>query len=104
MPEGTLKGDFNTMNFPAAHIEHIQQLGYTESEARFLYIAAVFSELRRPVSWVGLGTPKTRASRWEVPISRAVVEALKAHYSRSANRSPEGLVFRDPERWTFGVE
>jgi len=39
------------------------------------------------------GTPKTRASRREVPLSRAVVEALKAHYSRSANRSPEGLVF-----------
>lgn len=31
------------MNLPAAHIEHIQQLGYTESEARFLYIVAVFS-------------------------------------------------------------
>src|SRR6266853_1150601 len=30
------------------------------------------------------GTPKTRASRREVPLSRAVVEALKAHYSRSA--------------------
>ena len=39
------------------------------------------------------GTPKTRASKREVPLSRAVVEALKAHYSRSANRSPEGLVF-----------
>jgi integrase len=39
------------------------------------------------------GTPKTRASRREVPLSPAVVEALKAHYSRSANRSPEGLVF-----------
>jgi hypothetical protein len=43
MQEGTLKGDFNAMNLPAAHIEHIQQLGYTESEARFLYIVAVFS-------------------------------------------------------------
>jgi integrase len=39
------------------------------------------------------GTPKTRASRREVPLSRAVVEALKAQYSRSANRLPEGLVF-----------
>ena len=39
------------------------------------------------------GTPKTRASRRGVLLSRAVVEALKAHYSRSANRSPEGLVF-----------
>jgi integrase len=39
------------------------------------------------------GTPKTRARRREVPLSRAVVEALKAHYLGSANRSPEGFVF-----------
>jgi integrase len=39
------------------------------------------------------GTPKTRARRRELPLSHAVAEALKAHYSRSANRSPEGLVF-----------
>jgi integrase len=44
------------------------------------------------------GPPKTRASRREIPLSPAVVEALKAHYSRSANRSPEGLVFCDPAR------
>jgi len=31
------------MNLPSVHIEHIQELGYTESEARFLYIVAVFS-------------------------------------------------------------
>jgi hypothetical protein len=31
------------MKIPAAHLERIQQLGYTESEARFLYIVAVFS-------------------------------------------------------------
>jgi len=31
------------MNLPLAHIERIQALGYTESEARFLYIVAVFS-------------------------------------------------------------
>ena len=31
------------MKLPASHIERIQQLGYTESEARFLYIVAVFS-------------------------------------------------------------
>ena len=39
------------------------------------------------------GTPKTRASRREIPLSPAVVEALKAHYSRSADRSPKALVF-----------
>jgi integrase len=39
------------------------------------------------------GTPKTRASRREVPLSPSVVEALKVHYSRAENRSPEGLVF-----------
>ena len=31
------------MNLPDAHIEGIQSLGYIESEARFLYIVAVFS-------------------------------------------------------------
>jgi hypothetical protein len=31
------------MNLPTAHIERIKALGYTESEARFLYIVAVFS-------------------------------------------------------------
>jgi hypothetical protein len=31
------------MNFPADHIERIKEFGYTESEARFLYIVAVHS-------------------------------------------------------------
>lgn len=31
------------MKIPVAHLERIQQLGYTEPEARFLYIVAVFS-------------------------------------------------------------
>ena len=31
------------MNIPGAHIERTKGLGYTESEARFLYIVAVFS-------------------------------------------------------------
>ena len=31
------------MNIPGVHIERIRGLGYTESEARFLYIVAVFS-------------------------------------------------------------
>jgi len=31
------------MNIPTAHIERIRELGYTDSEARFLYIVAVFS-------------------------------------------------------------
>jgi len=31
------------MNFPADHIERIREFGYTESEARFLYIVAVHS-------------------------------------------------------------
>ena len=39
------------------------------------------------------GTPKTRASRREVPLSPAVVEALKAHFSISADRNAEALVF-----------
>jgi len=39
------------------------------------------------------GTPKTRASRREVPLSPAVVQTLKAQCSRSADHSPEALVF-----------
>ena len=31
------------MKIPSFHVERIQQLGYTESEARFLYIVATFS-------------------------------------------------------------
>jgi hypothetical protein len=31
------------MNYPAEHIEHIKELGYTEPEARFLYVVAVHS-------------------------------------------------------------
>jgi hypothetical protein len=31
------------MNFPTNHIERIKEFGYTESEARFLYIVAVHS-------------------------------------------------------------
>jgi hypothetical protein len=31
------------MNLPTSHIERIKDLGYTDSEARFLYIVAVFS-------------------------------------------------------------
>jgi hypothetical protein len=31
------------MNFPAEHVERIKELGYTEVEARFLYIVAVYS-------------------------------------------------------------
>jgi integrase len=39
------------------------------------------------------GTPKTRASKREVPLSSNVVEALNTHFSISANRNPEALVF-----------
>jgi integrase len=39
------------------------------------------------------GSPKTRASRREVPLAPAVVRELKAYYSRSAERSPGALVF-----------
>lgn len=39
------------------------------------------------------GTPKTKASRREVPLPSTVVEALLAHRSRSRNASAEALVF-----------
>ena len=31
------------MNFPTDHIERIKEFGYSDSEARFLYIVAVHS-------------------------------------------------------------
>jgi integrase len=39
------------------------------------------------------GTPKTKASRREVPLSPTVVQALLARRSRCADVSPEALVF-----------
>jgi integrase len=39
------------------------------------------------------GSPKTRASRREVPLAPAVVRELKAYHSRSVNQSPNALVF-----------
>jgi integrase len=39
------------------------------------------------------GSPKTRASRREVPLAPSVVRELKAHYSRSGDHSPGALVF-----------
>jgi integrase len=39
------------------------------------------------------GTPKSPASRREVPLSHSVLGALKAHYSRSTRREPDALVF-----------
>jgi len=39
------------------------------------------------------GSPKTRASRREVPLAPAVVSELKAQYSCSADHSPSALVF-----------
>ena len=39
------------------------------------------------------GTPKTKASRRELPLSSVVVQALLVHRSRSSDRSEEALVF-----------
>jgi integrase len=39
------------------------------------------------------GTPKTRASKREVPLAPVVVCGLKGHYSRSVDHSPSALVF-----------
>src|SRR2546426_3761443 len=39
------------------------------------------------------GSPKTRASRREVPVAPTVLRALKEHHSRSGDHSPGALVF-----------
>jgi integrase len=39
------------------------------------------------------GTPKTRASRRELPLAPAVVQALQAHHIRCRNSADDALVF-----------
>jgi hypothetical protein len=53
------------MNMPTVHIEGIKELGYTDSEARFLYIVAVFSgyfTLKQFLAFAGIGYGKRHAS------------------------------------------
>ena len=50
---------------PTVHIEGIEELGYTETEARFLYIVAVFSgyfTLKQFLGFAGIGYGKRHAS------------------------------------------
>jgi hypothetical protein len=53
------------MNFPEDHIERVKELGYTEAEARFLYIVAVHSgyfTLGQFCAFTGIGYGKRTAS------------------------------------------
>ena len=53
------------MNMPTVHIEGIKEHGYTDSEARFLYIVAVFSgyfTLKQFLAFAGIGYGKRHAS------------------------------------------
>jgi hypothetical protein len=53
------------MNLTTVHIEGIKELGYTDSEARFLYIVVVFSgyfTLKQFLAFAGIGYGKRHAS------------------------------------------
>jgi integrase len=50
------------------------------------------------------GSPKTRASRREVPLAPAVVRELKNLYSRSAEHSPDASVFAKNQGLPFAAD
>jgi integrase len=111
MPERSLKRPHQFLN-----VEEVKRLiAACKEPTRTIVVLATMTGLRigeilalrwKRVDFIGetlvvaetcfmgrFGTPKTRASRRQIPLSRAVVEALKVSYSRSADRSSEGLVF-----------
>ena len=50
------------------------------------------------------GTPKTRASKREVPLSSDVVEALKTHFSIFGKSQPRSFGIRHSQRWSLSFE
>lgn len=49
------------------------------------------------------GTPKTRASRREIPLAPVVLQALELHQSRAHARSPDALVFSTSKGTAFSA-
>ena len=85
------------MNLPPAHIERIQELGYTESEAQFLYIVAVFSgyfTLRQFRAFTG-------SRRGKRPSSFAQKLIGKGH-SRVCAQAPTAALFHLFSRKVYG--
>jgi integrase len=115
MPERTLKRPHRFLS-----AEEAQRLIASSKEpTRTTIILATMTGLRigeiLPLRWGGIdllrgtllvgetcykghfGTPKTRASRREVPLAPAVVRELKERYIRSTDHSPSALVFATRE-------
>ena len=88
------------MKLPPAHIERIRQLGYTESEARFLYIVAVFSgyfTLRQFRVFTGSSCGKRPTS-----FAQKLITQRHATARTRLREPPSFISFREPciVRWT----
>ena len=85
------------MNIPGVHIERIRGLGYTESEARFLYIVAVFS------GYFTLGQFRafTGASYGKRPASFAE-KLIEQGHARICGQARRGFLFHLFSRTVYG--
>ena len=85
------------MNIPGVHIERIRGLGYTESEARFLYIVAVFS------GYFTLGQFRafTGASYGKRPTSFAE-KLIEQGHARICGQARRGSLFHLFSRTVYG--
>src|SRR3974377_1472863 len=88
---------FEPMNISDVHIERIRRLGYTESEARFLYIVAVFS------GYFTLGQLRafTGASYGKRPTSFAAKLVEQGH-ARICGQARRGSLFHLFSRTVYG--
>jgi len=85
------------MNIPGVHIERIRGLGYTESEARFLYIVAVFSGYFT----VGQFRAFTGASYGKRPTSFAE-KLIEQGHARICGQARRGSLFHLFSRTVYG--
>ena len=85
------------MNIPGVHIERIRGLGYTESEARFLYVVAVFS------GYFTLGQFRafTGASYGKRPTSFAE-KLIEQGHARICGQARRGSLFHLFSRTVYG--
>ena len=85
------------MNIPRVHIERIRGLGYTESEARFLYIVAVLS------GYFTLGQFRafTGASYGKRPASFAE-KLIEQGHARICGQARRGFLFHLFSRTVYG--
>jgi len=85
------------MNIPRVHIERIRGLGYTESEARFLYVVGVFSgyfTLGQFRAFTGASYGKRPTSFAEKPIEQG--------HARICGQAQRGSLFHLFSRTVYG--